>query len=238
MTTIVLGRKDKIDFRTTLKEVDVLESVNEVKSNQTRVFLEETEENISAIDPQAHDVYMPSHQLTEAQDASHNIYVYFDLENYPFYQAAKAVIEKKDKPKGVFRYRRMIKAAEEEALFASDLYILTELLGEPEDIKVRRTDPAVIPTHTIVMVNFGGGTMAHIEYTISDEARIEFEWSGTENIIEFDSAAMTPMQPKGHTALPLTYSVDSIVSLARQLDQSLLDQLATYRQRIQGGAQL
>src|SRR5690625_5845764 len=85
----------------------------------------------------------------------------------------------------------MKKEVEEEALFASDLYILTELLGEPRDIKVRKTDAAVIPTHTIVMVNFGGGTMAHIEYTISNEERIEFEWSGTENIIEFDSEAMT-----------------------------------------------
>src|SRR5690625_7290165 len=110
--------------------------------------------------PQTDDVYIPSHQLTAAQDSSQNIYVYFDLDNYPFYQAAQAVIEKKDKPKGVFRYRRMIKEVEEEALFASDLYILTELLGEPRDIKVRKTDAAVIPTHNIVMVNFDGGTMA------------------------------------------------------------------------------
>src|SRR5690625_3279353 len=187
MTKIVLGRKDKIDFRTTLKEVAFLNTVNEIKDDQTRVFLEGTEQNIAAMSPQTDDVYIPSHQLTEAQDASQNIYVYFDLENYPFYQAAQAIIEKKDKPKGVFRYRRMIKEVEEEALFASDLYILTELLGEPRDIKVRKTDAAVIPTHTIVMVNFGGGTMAHIEYTISNEERIEFEWSGTENIIEFDS---------------------------------------------------
>lgn len=237
MTQIVLGRKDKIDFRTTLEEVAFLNTVNEIKAGQNRVFLEATEENIAAIDPQTHDLYVPSHQLTESQDASQNIHVYFDLENYPFYQAAQAVIEKKDKPKGVFRYRRMIKEVEEEALFASDLYILTELLGEPRDIKVRKTDAAVIPTHIIVMVNFGGGTMAHIEYTISNEERIEFEWSGTENIIEFDSEDMTPIQPKGLTSLPLTYSVDSIVSQARILDQSLLEQLATYRKLIQGGAQ-
>src|SRR5699024_11631751 len=80
MTQIVLGRKDKIDFRTTLEEVAFLNTVNEMKAGQNRVFLEATEENIAAIDPQTHDLYVPSHQLTESQDASQNIHVYFDLE--------------------------------------------------------------------------------------------------------------------------------------------------------------
>lgn len=237
MTKIVLGKKDKIDVRTTLEDVTYLDSVTEVNENQKIVFTEDTETNLSAIGTQKQAVYIPAHQLTAEQEIADNVHVYFDLENYPFYQAAKKVIEKEPKPKGVFRYRRMVEEATGEALFASDLYILASLLGEPEDIKVKKTDAFVLPAHIIVLVNFGGGTMAHIEYTISNDERIEFEWSGTKNIIDFDSVEMTPVQPNHYTALPLTYSVDSIVSLAHTIDQSLVDQLNQYKQLISGGAQ-
>lgn|SRR5699024_4964418 len=237
MTKIVLGKKEKIDLRTTLKEVDFVDSVQDVKDGCELAFVEGTDKNLSTVDPQAQEVYIPAHLLTTDQAVANNTYVYFDLENYPFYQSAKAIIEKEDKPKGVFRYRRKVKEGTGEKLFASDIYMLASLLGEPQGLKVKKTDPSVIPAHIIVMVNFGGGTMAHIEYTISDEDRIELEWSGTKNIIEFDSDQMTPISPKGHTTLPLAYSVDSIVSLAHKLDQSLLDELDKYNQLIDGGAQ-
>lgn len=237
MTKVVLGRKDKIDLRTTLKEVAYPDSVKGINAEDVLVFVESTEDNLSAVDIKTQEVYIPSHQLTANQAVSENVYTYFDLENYPFYQAAQKIIKKEAKPKGVFRYRRMVEKDTGDALFASDLYILASLLGEPEDIKVKKTDPNGFPAHIIVLVNFGGGTMAHIEYTISDQERIEFEWSGIKNIIDFDSVKMTPMEPKNKTALPLSYSVDSIVSLAHKVDQSLLDQLEKYSQLINGGAQ-
>lgn len=237
MTKIVLGRRDKIDDRTTLSEVAYLDSVTEANTDQSLVFVEATDDNLSAISTEKAEVYLPAQELTSEQDISENMSVYFDLENYPFYQAAKKIVDKETKPKGVFRYRRMVKEETGEALFASDLYVLASLLGEPEDIKVKKTDMSVIPAHIIVLVNFGGGTMAHIEYTISHEERIEFEWSGTKNIIDFDSVRMTPVQPNHFTSLPLTYSVDSIVSTAHALDQSLIDKLNEYKQLISGGAQ-
>ena len=104
--------------------------------------------------------------------------MYFDLENYPFYQKVKEMIGKEDKPKGVLRFRRMVKKDENQSLLAGDLYVLSSLLGEPQDVQVKQTDQSVTPAHTIIMMNFGGGTMAHIEYTVTNQERIELEWSG------------------------------------------------------------
>ena len=50
-----------------------------------------------------HEVYIPSTGLT-TDNKNLGWHVYFDLENYPFYQKAKEIIGKEDKPKGVFRF--------------------------------------------------------------------------------------------------------------------------------------
>ena len=235
MSNIVLSKVDKLDLNTTLTAVEVVDSVESI-AGDTTFILEITDKNLAAIDNSSHSFYIPSTALSAVDQDTAGLRVYFDLENYPFYQAAKAIITKEAKPKGVFRYRRTVKQGENDAILASDLFVLSSLLGEAQDVQVKRTNAKVTPSHTIIMINFGGGTMAHVEYTVSDHERIELEWSGDKNIIEFDSNEMRPIQPGSKTKLPLVYPVDTILATAYEVDQNLVDQLNHFESLIDGGA--
>ena len=67
-------------------------------------------------------------------------------------------------------------------------------------------------------MNFGGGTMAHIEYTVTKiGSELSLNGVALKTIIEFDSDEMKPIQArevKRH--LPLAYSVDSILAISTE----------------------
>lgn len=233
MSNIVLGKLDKLDLSTTITEVEVVEFIGN-NLGETTFVSEVSEENVAAAKDSSADVYIPVSALSDHD--INKVKVYFDVENYPFFQAAKKNIMKEAKPKGVFRFRRTVEQGQSDDIFASDLLVFSSLLGEVVDIKVKRTDVNVIPSHTIVMINFGGGTMAHVEYTVSDHERIELEWSGEKNIIEFDSNEMRPIQPASETRLPLVYSVDTILETAHSVDQKLIDTFDYFKKLLSGGA--
>lgn len=238
MAKIVLGKLEQLDFRTTLEKVHVIASVDAITAIEGESYvLKYTDDHVQSVKNMDHQTYLPAAALT-TDDHNQGIKVYFDLENYPFYQKAQEIIQREDKPKGVLRFRRTLKQAVNKSIIAEDLYVLSSLLGELEDIQVNRSNRTVLPTHMIVMINFGGGTMAHLEYTFTqtDQERIEFEWSGVKNIIEFDSEALKPIQPDHHRNLALIYPVDSILNTAHQVDQALMDQLDYFKKLINGGA--
>lgn len=238
MAKIVLGKLEQLDFRTTLEKVHVIESVGGLTVTKGESYvLEHTDHHAEAVRNAEHSVYLPVSALTTG-DKNQDVKVYFDLENYPFYQKAQEMIRQEAKPKGVFRFRRTLKQAVNESIIAEDLYVLSSLLGEPEDVQVSQSNQSVLPIHIILMINFGGGTMAHMEYTFTqtDQERIEFEWSGVKNIIEFDSEALKPIQPDHHRNLALIYPVDSILNTAHQVDQELIDRLDHFKKLINGGA--
>lgn len=233
MSNIVLSELKKLDFSTTMTDVEVVESTKNLSKANTSVS-ELSEANLKDARESSTALYVPA-TVVQKQDVGKSK-VYFDLENYPFYQAAKEIISRNAKPKGVFRYRRTVDQNKDNTVFATDLFVLTELLGEPVDINIKQTDQSRVPSHTIVMVNFGGGTMAHIEYTVSDHERIELEWSGDKNIIEFDSNEMRGITPGNMTNLPLMYSVDTILETAHEVDEDLLNSLDRFKELLNGGA--
>src|SRR5690625_4610131 len=236
MTKVVLANPHRLDFVSTLVKTNMLESVEQITTDEEVVsVLPDESENLTVENNHETKVYIPSTLLTNDVINKSNVHVYFDLENYPFFQKAKEVIEEGPKSKGVFRFRRMVKQGEDPNILAGDLYVLFSLLGSVEDIKIKQTDQTITPAHTIIMINFSDGAMAHIEYTINDRERIELEWSGVKNIIEFDSDEMSPIQPIDQTKLPLLYTIDSILETAHKPDQSLIDQLQTFEEIVSGG---
>ena len=238
MATLILTDIEKIDPLTTSRNIEIIESnvVPEQLDDNTLYIASDEKVSLDEVTGAFDYVIIGVHRVEEA-DAPKNVKVYFDLENYPFFQKGKSIIQEEEQPKGVFRYRRMVNEAKGTSLLAGDLYILERLLGKAESISVQQTDPSMVPHHLIVMVNFGGGTMAHIEYTVTDRERIEFEWSGVKNILEFDSDDMRPFKPGELTQLPLMFSADALVENARELDEPLKDALTNYRQLLNGGAE-
>lgn len=232
MGKVVLARLEKVDHKETVENVKVVDSVGQ---EEITYILADTAENFDKVSNDGNQIYIPSTLLTVDDQDTKGLHVYFDLENYSFYQKAKEMIEKETKPKGVFRFRRMVKQGESDSLLAGDLYVLSSLLGDPQDVQVKRTDQSVTPAHTIIMMNFGGGTMAHIEYTVTDRERIELEWSGIKNIIEFDSEEVEIVQSGNKTIPTLVYSVDAILATAYQVDQTLIDRLSHFSGLIAGG---
>ncbi|QGH33474.1 hypothetical protein GI584_05310 [Gracilibacillus salitolerans] len=227
MGNIVFARLDKIDYQATVRTiVDSVEQLAE--PNETALFpLSKTK--LDAVLNENNNIFIPATLLLE--NAAKEVNVYFDLENYHFFQKIKEVIEKENKPKGVFRLRRIMGNDDNKKLIATDLYVLSLSLGEPLDVQVKQTNQTVSPYHVIVTVDFGGGAMAHMEYTFSDQdERIELEWSGIKTILEFDSETMNSLESS------LTYSVDAIIDNAHKVDQSLIKRLTNYEQLVDGGA--
>lgn len=239
MAKIVLGNLEQLDLRTTLEKTAVIESVDDLagKIVEKTYILDYTDQHVQAVIDTEHEVYLPA-QALRTDYKNHNVKVYFDLENYPFYQSAQEMIRNEDNPKGVFRFRRTINQGINQSIVAEDLYVLSSLLGESTDIEVRQTDQSVLPIHMVLMINFGGRTMAHMEYTFvqTGQKRIEFEWSGVKNIIEFDSEALKPIQPDHERNLTLVYSVDSILATAHEVNENLLERLDYFKRLINGGA--
>ncbi|KAA0965489.1 hypothetical protein FQ087_04075 [Sporosarcina sp. ANT_H38] len=237
---IVFASLEKLDFRNTLENVSLIESVEQLKNatnEDTTYVLAESEEYLKIVGDSKNAVYIPFTELT-ADYQRLGWHVYFDLENYPFYQKVKEMVEKDDKPKGVLRFRRMVNQYENNSILTGDLYVLSSLLGKAQGIQVKKTDQSVIPTHTIILMDFGEGTMAHIEYTVAEQERIEFEWSGIKTIIEFDSDQMRPIQRGSQPPLPLAYSVDAILASAQKVDQELVNQMNYFSKLINGGDHL
>lgn len=233
MGNVVIGRMDKIDEQRT--ETPYIKSSMEQADGNETVFL-----SLQKFDKQKHmsedaNLYIPVGLVDDVKGLKVN--VYFDLELYPFFQRIKEVIASEEKPRGVLRMRRTLFQDESESVMFGDLYVLSSLLGEPSEAMLKRTQREVRPCHVILTVDFGGGMMGHLEYTFANEAeRIEFEWSGIERIIEFDSNEMTPIKPGGFTALPLSYSVDAILSGAHHVNDTLLRSLNKCRSLLNGGA--
>lgn len=235
---IVFASLEKLDFRNTVENVILIESVEQLNNTtyeDTTYVLPVSEEYMGIIADAGNEVYIPFTELT-VDHQSLGWHVYFDLENYPFYQKVKGLIDKEEKPKGVFRFRRMVKQYENNSLLTGDLYVLSSLLGEPQRIQVKQTDQTVILVHTIILMDFGGGTMAHIEYTVTNQERIELEWSGIKTILEFDSDQMRPIQQGSKASLPLAYSVDAILATAQKVDQVLVNRLNYFSNLFNGGA--
>ncbi|MFC4025080.1 hypothetical protein ACFOUV_14895 [Oceanobacillus longus] len=235
MRTILFTKLNKIDSDTTTKKINFVESADQLTKENEIFIVDDNEANIEAFMDETDQVYIPF-KLLDRATAKGNVHVYFELEQYPFFQKIKDAITV---PKGVLHFKRTISTAESTQLIASDLIVFSAILGEPVDVKVKQTNPTVAPHHQIVTVNFGEGTMAHLEYTIGKaDEKIELEWSGIKQIIEFDSEEMKPLVPGGYTSLPLTFSVDSILTTAVKADEKLLERLQKFTQLITGGAKV
>lgn len=236
MAVVVLAELEKLDFRLASKKVSVLESVDQISEgnhSETVFVLAATAENLHALKNGSHHIFVPSTMIT-GKTQNEQVSIYFELENYSFYQQAEEIIRQGENSKGVLRFRRTVPTVEDRSLFVGDLYILTGLLGEPEKVYVKTTNQCATSAYVIMMMNFGGGKMAHIEYTIHHQERIELEWSGIKNIIEFDSDEIKPARPGSGTTLPVTISVDSILANGHPVNEHLLERLIHFEKLIGG----
>ncbi|WP_221566017.1 hypothetical protein [Alkalihalobacillus sp. TS-13] len=233
---IVFGRLEKIEFSTTLSNVKRVDSIEQQ-------MLENVREGTVVVASVGHKLdrdlscqymYFPYGSLPAGHQDMEGLMVYFELEVYPFFQRAYEIIE--GNGQGVLRFRRRVAPDKSEFIIAEDLYVLSNLLGQPETVHANHSNGKLTPQHTIITVNFGGGTMAHLEYTFNGEERIELEWSGIHQILEFDSEEMTPVIPKHHTSLPLTYTVDAILHSSHAMNSELAAQLNKWNELVNGGS--
>jgi hypothetical protein len=215
MTNIVLANIERIDFITTTIKVNVVDSIAKLGENTVLINLND----VSLTDLKGHTAFIPATFLQEGN--LNDVKVYHELAQYPFFQQAQSVIQNNGIVKGVFRLRRVVNEAKNTAVIASDLCVLSSLFGDPVFIDVKNSQTNARPNHVIVMIHFAGGVMAHVDYTFSNKESIELEWSGVQQIIEFNSDEMNPFDPGSFTTLPLQYNVDSILRNAEPAEQVL-----------------
>ncbi|WP_277585284.1 hypothetical protein [Psychrobacillus antarcticus] len=238
IANIILRDIEKTENSFTVENVIILKSLDEIEDNgkEDTNYLVATDQYVKALARKKENIYLPYSLLMEKY-RNEQIFVYFELEALSFFQSFAQIVKNDANPKGVFRFRRTINRENLQPLIAGDLYVFSSLFGVPKDIHIKKTDSSKAPRHIIIMINFGGGTMAHIEYTVGDQEKIEVEWSGIKNIIEFDSDQMKPVIPNDKTLLPLTYSVDAILSSAKVIDDKMIMQIDDFQKLLDGGAQ-
>ncbi|MFC4025050.1 hypothetical protein ACFOUV_14745 [Oceanobacillus longus] len=200
-----------------------------VNSKETVVF-----PTLAEVDIEKDIVVIPT-KLLDKVSSGRNVKLYFELENDAFFQKLKDLLSKTEKPKGVFRYRRITASDKNESLLVEDIIMITSLFGEPEAIFVKRSNDDFTPKHVIVTLNFGGGTMAHVEYTLLDKEQIEFDWCGIQQIIEFNSDEMSALISETTPSSALTMRTDTILENAHTVDENVLAKLAKYRNLLDGG---
>ncbi|WP_413375020.1 hypothetical protein [Alkalihalobacillus sp. 1P02AB] len=230
MRNIVFINEKKLHLQT------MSETGNMVQLNNQMTVVNETYVvdglNIDAYLLKSKDVFVSSKAL-QGLKVAEGLNVYFDLEQYPFFQKLKEMLA--NQQKGIFRFKRKANKNEGVHLLIGDLYVLASLLGEPKDIQVKRTNSAVTPYHVIVTISFKGGSMAHVEctFTTDDREFIEFEWNGIKTIIEFNSIEMTTNL---ETSLP-QYNLSAILASAHKVDQKLMNRLEYFSRVIIGREQ-
>ncbi|MEG9295873.1 hypothetical protein V6B33_05385 [Mangrovibacillus sp. Mu-81] len=220
MKNAVIGRLGKIKRSSVSEEI---------------ILLSPEDERVKSIEENTDNLFIPI-DLAGDFIGKKNVKVYFDLELYPFFQSMKDVITTDGKSKGVLRLRRTLSGHDRESVMVGDLFVLSSVAGEAEEIKVLSTDRGTIPYHVILTIRFSGGKMAHLEYTFGEGAeRIEFEWSGIQTIAEFDSDEMNPITPIGITSLPLVYYAEDILEKSYTADVAFHEQLERYKTVVKGG---
>ena len=225
MSVILISLKEvKIGQVSILHSMEHLEEMN---NEQDSFVLDATVENLKALEKKEHDYFIPSGLLRYINEDS-KARVYFDLECYPFYRKIKQVIENGSKANGVFRFRRMT-SGENLDIMADDLYVLSLLFGEPKEKHIKKTKRDFGPNHMILMVRFESGAMAHVEFTTSTVDRVEMEWSGMRQIIEFDSEELSGQ------LIPLQFTAADVKSVAKNIDAELIDRVRFFRSFIAGG---
>ena len=229
MGNVIFALMNKINFDATTFDVEVVESLDQVVKKTVVV----DPDKFPSYGLEGENVYVPATLLDSVQGKS--VKVYHELELYPFFQAAKEIILKDGAPKGVFRLRRVIDGEKSNSIIASDLCVLSSVFGEPERIVIKHSRAGLEPQHVIAMLSFGGGTMAHVDYTFAMEEYVELEWSGVGQIIEFNSEEMNPVEPVESVPVTLQYDVDSILRSSKDLE-SVREELHRFQQLV-GGAE-
>lgn len=204
-----------------------VEKLMEINGEQGSFVMDATEENVKALEKRGYDFFIPSSLLKYVNEDS-NAKVYFDLECHPFYRKIKEVIETGNKANGVFRFRRMVREDNLD-IMAEDLYVLSLLFGEPKEKHIKRTERNSGTSHIILMIRFDSGAMAHVEFTVTNVERVELEWSGIKQIVEFNSDEL-----KGQL-LPLQYDTMDLVDSAKRINAELIDEVRFYKNLIAGG---
>ena len=233
MIDVVYARKEVLDLQTNIRKVLVADSPDQLMDDGTAYVVLEDQQLDSYFKRDDCTLYIPYRRVKPEYTSYAGLSVYFDLENYPFFR--KLAAEIRAQRKGVLRFRRLTNQEYHSAVMAEDLYVLSAVFGAPEQVTVFQSSKQTTPVHVILTVDFGAGTMAHLEYTFAKGERIELEWSGAKTILEFNSEEMNPFLPNHHSSLPLVLSVDSIIEHAHKLNPDFLARLKKFDALVKGG---
>ncbi|WP_217586535.1 hypothetical protein [Lentibacillus saliphilus] len=231
MAHIIAADPAHLDWQRTTVHTEFIDQIDEAAERDATYMIP-----IAKADLEDERLLLPAAQL-DLEKLTIGQRVYFDLEVYPFFQKIKDVMMTDNDRKGVCRLRRVIPDGIHHSWITTDLYVLSQVLGTPESVWIKRTDRDLDPYHVIATVNFGGGTMAHLDYTFSQKAdkHLALEWSGMHTIVEFDSSATNPVYPAVSSIRPLAYSVDQLLDCAHEVDAAMLKTLTALHTDITGG---
>lgn len=165
---------------------------------------------------------------TEAEKflTAKEMYVYFDLAAYPFFQNLQQIIEADVKKKGVLRLHRAMKQQAFFSVCKENILVFTYLFGEVCNLHVKHSN-YFKQAHTIIMVQFTTGAIAHLEYTTTNYEKLTFDWSGDRMIAEFDSNEMAPIKTTASldSSVSLYHTIDTVLSSCKQLNSTLQNKM-------------
>ncbi|GEN56158.1 hypothetical protein GCM10012290_06880 [Halolactibacillus alkaliphilus] len=161
-------------------------------------------------------LYVPYEKYKQEFD---NVKVYTDLESYAFFDKLSGVITQRQDKRGVLRLGRKIGGDFDKTILVDDLIALSGLFGKISFVKINHSQRNIKPMHVSIILRFMDGVLANLDYTFNQKEDIFIEWSGINEIIEYDSAKIQSFKRFDDKASSLYYDVNMIVKNAYEPDQ-------------------
>lgn len=222
---IVLGNLNKIELGDDDKNMVIIHSEKDIeryKENKAKIMVISKMKNLELFKGSGDKIYIPSTMIK--REWKDKAYVYFELEQYAFFQKLREILTAEMRKKGVLRFRRLVNSELDQSIILSDFYAFSTFFGECEVVQVKRTSNTKGPIHVILAATFSENVLAHLEYTFlpQEKETVALEWSGVKNILELNSNEMDPLLSNEQTNQPLDYSLSSIIKNSHLLNEDLI----------------
>ena len=183
------------------------------------LFIPTSIDDILPSTDQINTIYMPFsyymlHFYKKDKDtiAHKDVFIYFDLEQQPFFAELKRHLHVNDEQHAL-SLRRMVDIRQLNTFLLSDLFILEELLGPCEQLETEnRSEHKKEITHLVAVATFKNKTTANLVYQIFPEKKRTVEVRCGEEYAEKISQSYR-------------YELDKMMQTARKRDEQFKDKV-------------
>lgn len=222
MPTVVIADLNKINHHLLAEDEKIIESLDEITDSSYIYILDDSHFlDVGKIETDC--LHVP---FNKWNDTCRNTKVYFDLEQYSFFETFKNSL---NTDPAVLRFYRKEEIAYSDKLILEDLLVFSGIFGKPVKLNISHTSSHLRPQHVIITVRFTNKVIAHFEYTfLTNKTNVDVEWSSKGKIIEFNSEKESAFETSSQSFKKNLYTIPSLISTSKIMEKELLELISLY----------